>query len=72
MGLFCKNVKAGPETEEDMTVRVLKWCRKDTVKQAVLILLMLVTIMLGKSGWEEDDAGRHSYMIENGGYSASE
>ena len=48
MVLFCKNVKAGPETEEDMTVRVLKWCRKDTVKQAVLILLMLVTIMLGR------------------------
>ena len=46
------NAKAGSycltETEEDMTVRVLKWCRKDTVKQAVLILLMLVTIMLGR------------------------
>ena len=47
-GTVLQNVKAGPETEEDMTVRVLKWCRKDTVKQAVLILLMLVTIMLGR------------------------
>ena len=28
--------------------------------------------LLRKSGWEEDDAGRHSDMIENGGYSASE
>lgn len=48
MGLFCKNSKTDPEMEEDMTVRVIKWCRKDTVRQAVLILLMLITILLGR------------------------
>ena len=63
MGLFCKNVKAGPETEEDMTVRVLKWCRKDTVKQAVLILLMLVTIMLGRI-CRENPAGKRMMQAD--------
>ena len=28
--------------------------------------------LIRKYGWEDDDACRHSYMIENGGYSASE
>ena len=31
-----------------MAAKLLRWCRKDEVKQAVLILLMLLTVFLGR------------------------
>ena len=46
MGVLCK--KKHFRMEGVMAAKLLRWCRKDEVKQAVLILLMLLTVFLGR------------------------
>ncbi len=46
MGVLCKKEHSGMEVR--MAAKLFRWCRKDEVKQAILILLMLLTVFLGR------------------------
>ena len=46
--LFCARESGSPGGRKSMPIRLLRWCRKDSVRQIALLLLMLITIILGR------------------------